>query len=204
MIHMTSPEPTTPKKESFSWRSLLMWIALALLLRWQVLEPRWIPSGSMLPTLQLQDRILVEKLRPRIARNTHHAISRGTLIVFKPPQRLLNAGYRSDSALIKRVIGIPGDQIEVKNGELFRNGSLIKEAWRERPIDYAMDPVIIKDHQLWVLGDNRNSSLDSHLWGPLPEEKVIGTAVWRYWPLKSFGPIRFPDQQKIENSPSLG
>jgi signal peptidase I len=67
-----------------------------------------------------------------------------------------------------------------------------------------MAPVIVPDHQLWVMGDNRNASLDSHLWGPLPEANVIGTAIWRYWPLNRFGPIRFSTTEGIESNSSAG
>jgi signal peptidase I len=58
-------------------------------------------------------------------------------------------------------------------------------------MEYEFGPVTVPAHHLLVLGDNRNASLDSHLWGPLPEDEVIGTAFWRYWPLQRFGPIRF-------------
>ena len=173
------------------WRSLLVWVLLALLLRWQVLEPRWIPSGSMLPTLQLQDRILVEKLRPRLERQRHQSLPLNSVVVFRVPEQLAQAGYDPNAALIKRVVGRPGDQLEVKEGQLIRNGSTIHEPWIADRMDYAMAPVEVPQGELWVMGDNRNASLDSHLWGPLPEEDVIGTAIWRYWPLSRFGPIRF-------------
>ncbi|MFN7678295.1 MAG: signal peptidase I, partial [Cyanobacteriota bacterium] len=85
----------------------------------------------------------------------------------------------------------PGDVIAVQGGELFRNGEPLREPWRPEPIDYRFGPVTVPEGHLLVLGDNRNASLDSHLWGPLPGEEVIGTAVWRYWPLERFGPLRF-------------
>ena len=72
-----SDQSTQSNQHRGGWRSLLVWVLLALLLRWQVMEPRWIPSGSMLPTLQLQDRILVEKLRPRLERQRHSHRSPG-------------------------------------------------------------------------------------------------------------------------------
>ncbi len=193
-----SPSNPNPDK-SKGLRSFLLWLAFALLLRWQVLEPRWIPSGSMLPTLQLQDRILIEKISPRISRATKKSLSIGSVVVFQAPSILVEAGYDKNSALIKRVVGLPGDHIEVQNGNLIRNGQLINEKWREEQIAYEMKSITVPDHQFWVLGDNRNNSLDSHIWGPLPEENVIGTAIWRYWPLKNFGPIRFPDQKDIES-----
>ncbi|WP_320674410.1 signal peptidase I [Prochlorococcus sp. MIT 1341] len=191
---MSTNTTPTKKKAGISWQNLFLWLVIALIVRWQILEPRWIPSGSMLPTLQIQDRILVEKITPRIYRRRNKSLKIGSVVVFHPPARLLEAGYDKNSALIKRVVGLPGDEIEIQNGQLFRNGELVKEIWRDSPINYEMEVIRIPEHQLWVLGDNRNNSLDSHLWGPLPEENVIGTAVWRYWPLQKFGPIRFSDQ----------
>ena len=159
---------------------------LALVLRWQVVEPRWIPSGSMLPTLQLQDRILVEKLRPRLGRS----LSPGTVVVFHPPEALIASGYDPRAALIKRVVAGPGDRLEVRDGKLWRNGTPLEHDWNAEPMAYSLAPFTVPEGELMVLGDNRNASLDSHLWGPLPREEVIGTAIWRYWPLQRFGPIR--------------
>ena len=155
----------------------------------------------MMPTLQLQDRILVEKIRPAILQSQHRHLVTGNIVVFSPPQSLVQAGYDPKAALIKRVVGQPGDRIEVHNGRLLRNGVLIEESWLAEPIAYDMSSVTVPQDQLWVMGDNRNSSLDSHIWGPLPEQNVIGTAVWRYWPLRRFGPIRVPDQQKGRTDP---
>ena len=184
-------------KRNSTWKTFLIWSALALLIRWQLVEPRWIPSGSMLPTLEIQDRILIEKIRPRITRNNQKHLEIESVVVFQPPENLINAGYDSKSALIKRIVGVPGDQIEVHNGNLYRNGDAIEEPWIEEPINYEMNSYLLSANELWVLGDNRNNSLDSHIWGPLPEENIIGTAIWRYWPIKKFGPIRFPTQKKI-------
>jgi signal peptidase I len=172
------------------WRrlvELLAWVGLALALRLWVVEPRWIPSGSMLPTLQLQDRILVEKVRPRLG----VPLKPGTVVVFRPPAALVAAGYDPAAALIKRVVAGPGDQVEVRGGQLLRNGAAVDPDWAAEPMNYQLAPLVLPPQALLVLGDNRNASLDSHLWGPLPRQQVIGTAVWRYWPLQRFGPIRF-------------
>jgi signal peptidase I len=165
---------------------VLVWVLLALVLRWAVLEPRWIPSGSMLPALQLQDRVLVEKLRARL----HGPIPIGTVVVFHPPTALIAAGYDPKAALIKRVVGQAGDEVEVRDGVLWRNGSKAAIDWSAEPMDYQLEPLTVPPDHLLVLGDNRNASLDSHLWGPLPQESLIGTAVLRYWPLNRFGWLR--------------
>jgi signal peptidase I len=175
-----------------SWKGLLVWILIALLLRWQAVEPRWIPSGSMIPTLQIQDRILIEKITPRLNNKLNKHLNLNTIVIFKPPKILTEAGYSDGSALIKRVVGLPGDKIEVTDGKLYRNGKEINEPWIKEPIQYEMEAINVPEYSLWVLGDNRNNSLDSHVWGALPEKNLIGTALARYWPLKKIGPIRFP------------
>ncbi len=197
---MKSEPPQTAGSMLKGWRSLLLWLSLALLLRWQVIEPRWIPSGSMLPTLQLQDRILVEKLRPRLNRS----LPNGTIVVFHAPPVLVAAGYDPKAALIKRIVGQPGDTLEVRDGQLWRNGIAVTETWRLDPIDYSLGPITVPKDHLLVLGDNRNASLDSHVWGPLPRAEVIGTAVFRYWPLNRLGPIRFSDLISPDRDEQLG
>ena len=202
---MSEPSADSTTRQG-SWRSLLLWVLLALLLRWQVVEPRWIPSGSMLPTLQLQDRILVEKLRPRLDRVRHQPLPLNSIVVFRVPEQLVQAGYDPDAALIKRVVGRPGDLLEVRDGRLWRNGDAVAEPWLGEEISYAMAPITVPENELWVMGDNRNASLDSHLWGPLPEADVIGTAILRYWPLSRFGPIRFsrPDALVTKSTAAIG
>ncbi len=182
------------------WLPLLAWVGLALLLRWGVVEPRWIPSGSMLPTLQLQDRVLVEKLRPRLQR----PLPPGTVVVFHAPPALVAAGYDPGAALIKRVVAGPGDRVEVRDGQLIRNGAPVAEPWLREAMAYSLAPLTVPEDALLVLGDNRNASLDSHLWGPLPRREVIGTAVFRYWPLDRLGPIRFSPPGRSDGPGQLG
>ena len=185
----SSPRSSTPSLVETLRRQVvpvLVWVLLALVLRWAVLEPRWIPSGSMLPALQLQDRVLVEKLRARL----HRPVPIGTVVVFHPPAALIAAGYDPKAALIKRVVGQAGDEVEVRDGVLWRNGSKAAIDWSAEPMDYQLEPLTVPPDHLLVLGDNRNASLDSHLWGPLPQRALIGTAVLRYWPLNRFGWLR--------------
>ncbi|ABX08975.1 signal peptidase I [Prochlorococcus marinus] len=194
---MTSPREKKPNQKKNSWTGIIIWILIAIFLRWQVIEPRWIPSGSMLPTLNIQDRILVEKLSPKIKKFKNPSAMRNAIVVFNPPQQLIDAGYESNAALIKRIVGIPGDKIEVNSGKLIRNGETVKETWLSEPIGYEMKKIIVPPHSFWVLGDNRNNSLDSHLWGELPEENLIGTALVRYWPINNIGSIRFSPSTNV-------
>jgi signal peptidase I len=188
------------KKSSIlkDFKNLFIWIIIALIIRWQVIEPRWIPSGSMLPTLQIQDKILVEKLTPKITSKSNLSKFKNKIIVFNVPEQLIEAGYGSDIALIKRVIGVPGDKVEVKEGKLFLNDIAQDNYISDRNINYSTGPYIVPEKSLWVMGDNRNNSMDSHIWGFLPYEKVIGEAIFRYWPLNNIGPIRFPALNNID------
>ena len=188
----SSKKPTSLLKD---FKNLIIWIIIALIIRWQVIEPRWIPSGSMLPTLQIQDKILVEKITTKINLKNNLFNLKDNIVVFKPPETLINAGYDSDIALIKRVIGIPGDKIEVKDGSLYLNDEIQNKFTTDKNINYSIGPIIVPKNSLWVMGDNRNNSMDSHVWGPLPYEKIIGKAILRYWPLNHFGPIYFPTAQ---------
>ena len=194
------PPPAAPSARAAGLLSqlarLLLWVLVALLLRWAVVEPRWIPSGSMLPTLQLQDRVLVEKLSPRFGAG----VRTGSIVVFHPPALLQEAGYDPRSALIKRVVAVAGDEVEVRQGRLWRNGQRADPDWAREPMDYDLEPYVVPAGALLVLGDNRNASLDSHLWGPLPEADLIGTAIWRYWPPARFGPVGFSSPHAVESS----
>ena len=187
------------KKSSIlkDFKNLFIWIIIALIIRWQVIEPRWIPSGSMLPTLQIQDKILVEKLTTKLTSKSNLSKLKNKIIVFNVPEQLIEAGYESNIALIKRVIGIPGDKVEVKEGNLYLNDIAQHNYISDRNINYSTGPYIVPENSLWVMGDNRNNSMDSHIWGFLPYEKVIGKAIFRYWPLNNFGPIRFPSLNNV-------
>ena len=179
-------------------RNLIIWIIIALIIRWQVIEPRWIPSGSMLPTLQIKDKILVEKLSPRFLPNKSLSKLKDKIIVFNAPEQLIEAGYQANTALIKRVIGVPGDKVEVKEGRLYLNDVLQNKYPTDQNINYSIGPLTVPEKSLWVMGDNRNNSMDSHIWGFLPYEKVIGKAIFRYWPFNKIGPIRFPALNNLD------
>ena len=160
-------------------------IALALGIRQFVAEARYIPSESMKPTLQINDRLVIEKLSYRFQEP-----QRGDIVVFWPPSEIVPAGQKRD-AFIKRIVGLPGDTVEVSNGEVFINGEVQDENYIQAPPNYEQTPVTIPDGNYFVLGDNRNASYDSHAWNIaepfVPEDQIIGKAVVRFWPLTRLG-----------------
>lgn len=102
-------------------------------------------------------------------------------MVFDPPRQLQEFGYTPDNAFIKRVIGEPGDIVQVANGKVYLNGQPLTEPYIAEPPNYQLNPVRVPDGQFFVMGDNRNNSNDSHIWGFLPRQNIIGRAVFRFW-----------------------
>jgi signal peptidase I len=155
-------------------------LILALLIRSFVAEPRFIPSDSMFPTLQVGDRLVVEKISYRF-----HSPTTGDIVVFNPPQEL--HGYAQDQAFIKRVIGLPGQVVKIQNGQVYLNGVSLPESYIAAPPDYQWGPATVPADRVFVMGDNRNNSNDSHVWGFLPQPNIIGRACFRFWPLSRIG-----------------
>ncbi|NEP77731.1 MAG: signal peptidase I [Okeania sp. SIO3C4] len=158
---------------------------LSLLVRIFIAEPRYIPSDSMIPTLEVGDRLVVEK----VSYYFHPPVA-GDIIVFQPPQLLQRYGYAKNQAFIKRVIGLPGDIIKIENGLVYKNDQPLTENYIAEPPEYTL-PISIKvpENQYFVMGDNRNNSNDSHVWGFLPNKNIIGRAIFRFWPYQRFGPL---------------
>jgi signal peptidase I len=165
-----------------NFQILVVALVLALLLRSYVAEPRFIPSDSMVPTLRIGDRLVVEKISYRL-----HPPQAGEIIVFDPPPQLQLQGYSKDQAFIKRIIGTPGQTIEVKQGTVYVNGQPRKEPYVAEPPKYAMPSVQVPENSVFVMGDNRNNSNDSHVWGFLPQEHIIGRAWVRFYPFDRAG-----------------
>ncbi len=194
---MTS-EPTTepksalvtsepPSKLKALWENLQILIValiLALLVRAYIAEPRFIPSDSMVPTLQVGDRLVVEKISYRL-----HQPKFGDIVVFDPPPQLQRQGYKKDQAFIKRIIGQPGQTIEIKNGKVFVNHQPLQEPYIAESPSYIMKPAQVPEGTFFVMGDNRNNSNDSHVWGFLPKENIIGHAWVRFYPFDRLGKV---------------
>jgi len=160
-------------------------LAVALLLRMTIIEPRYIPSLSMYPTFDVGDQLAVEKVTKRI-----RPFSRNEVVVFNPPssfQKLVETNYGINSkkrkeALIKRIVAVEGDTAVIKGGKLYINNELKDEPFTNEDAAYDFGPVSVPPGEVLVLGDNRNHSLDGHIWGFLPKKNVIGRAVFIYWP----------------------
>lgn len=181
-----------PPKEVI-WVEILKTLGLSAILafgiRTFVAEARYIPSKSMVPTLQVDDRLIIDKVSYHFKQP-----QRGDIVVFMPPDEASAVctgprTQRSKDAYIKRVIGLPGEKIEVKQGLVFINDSPLKETYLDSVPEYQYGPRVVPQGSYLVLGDNRNNSCDSHYWGFVPRENIIGHAIVRFWPLNRMGEI---------------
>jgi signal peptidase I len=165
-----------PAQETIHWGQIFVDImetvvlAVVLFLAINAISARVrVDGSSMIPTLQNGEFVLVNRLAYRLG-----DMQRGDIIVF----RSIN---ENDLDLIKRIIGLPGDTVLVQNGQVLVNGQPLSEPYIAAPPRYSGEWRVPEGH-LFVLGDNRNDSSDSHQWGLLPLENVIGKAILIYWP----------------------
>ena len=148
-----------------------------------------IQSISMEPTLHEGQYLIVSK-----AAYWLHPPERGDIIVLDPPNG------RSTIPYIKRVIGLPGETIEVRDGRVWINGIALNEPYISGPPAYH-ESVVLGKHEYLVLGDNRNNSSDSHVWGVLPRDNIIGKSIFRYWPPDKWGLIPHYSFPELEATP---
>ncbi len=159
---------------------VLIAFALSWVLRTYVIEARKIPTGSMLPTIQLDDRVIVDKF---FFKHVDH-ISSGDIIVFHPPP-----SAHATEDFIKRVVGLPGDTLEIRNHTTYVNGQPLYEPYVTDKSKNDFGPVVVPTGSVFVMGDNRNNSDDSRVWGFLPIENITGRSLFRYWPLDHIGAL---------------
>ena len=180
----SAPVPPRPESLWSNVRVLVIALVVALVVRVTIAEPRYIPSNSMDPTLHIGDRLLVDKVSYR-----WQPPHRGDIVVFNPPSQLVEMGYQTSQAFIKRIIGEPGETIQVTEGRVLINGQPLPEPYIVEAPQYDMPAVRIPPGYVFVLGDNRNDSNDSHVWGPLPQPNLIGKAKLRFWPMDRLGSV---------------
>jgi signal peptidase I len=196
-LESSTPKPIAPwwKAHAETIRIVAIAFVLAFLLRTFIVEPRFIPSGSMEPTLQVYDRIIVDKISYQVSQP-----QRGEILIFYPPA----SPFIEDNskAYIKRLIGLPGDQIRIQAGQVFVNDIAIAEPYIAEPADYTFKgTVTVPPNSYWVMGDNRNNSNDSHVWGFLPRQNILGRAILRFWPLDSrLGQIQTPKYAEAQTT----
>lgn len=175
-------------------------VVMVIIIRFFLGEIRWIPSGSMKPTLTEGDRIVVERVT-----RFFKTPERGDIMVFYPPQTelkytpwklfsRLTGFFCKDVAYIKRVIGMPGDKLEVKTDKdgktfVYINDKQLDEPYVKSVYDYSLcteamycGPIIIPEGEYFMMGDNRGNSQDSRYWGTLKQDRFIGRAVFLFWP----------------------
>ena len=201
MTASASPSPTTTTpKPPFRYRALVEWLAIlaaailaAVLLRVFVIESFSIPSGSMEPTLNVNDRLLVNKLS-----YDFHGVHRGDIVVFKKPADETAPGI---THLVKRVIGLPGETISARAGHVYIDGKYLNEPWLPK-VDQGVTvfPASIRGclpsppgscrippGTYMMLGDNRTDSSDSRFLGPISGHLFVGRAFILVWPLSRIG-----------------
>jgi len=156
-------------------KDVLVALAVALVLRASVADARVVPTPSMVPTVYPGDRVFMERVVLRFT-----GVDRGDIVVFQPP-------FETTDPYLKRVIGLPGETVEVRKGQVLIDGVALDEPYLKEAPRYTYGPVTIPEDKLLVLGDNRNDSYDSHSWGLLDRDAVEGRAWFRYWPMNRIG-----------------
>ena len=202
-----APEPAPAKQD---WKRFVretletVGLAVILFLVINIFSVRVRVEGfSMLPTLDNGEYVLISRMAYKLG-----DYQRGDIIVFRPPmypdapywQRLFGLPGFDDNYedYIKRIIGLPGETVKIANGTVYINGVQLIEPYIVAPPDYSNEWTV-PEGQLFVLGDNRNNSADSHAWGFLPEENILGKALVVYWPFAEF--MIIPSHQPVLAAP---
>jgi len=162
------------------WAVVLLAIIVIVLVRAYVFESFYVPSGSMIPTIEINDHMIVDKLSYHL-----HAVGFGNIIVFHKP---INDPAPPDvHYLVKRVIGLPGQTIWSHDGKVYINGKAIPEPFLPKGVKtYNIPKTYIPKNEYYVLGDNRGNSADSRVFGPISKSLIVGRVVLIYWPLSQW------------------
>lgn len=184
--HISAQEHEQPKRqkpsfgrELFSWiGSLATAIIAALLIITFVFQIILVDGPSMMNTLQDGERMFVTKINYRF-----HDPERFDVVVCHFPER-------GRENFVKRIVGVPGDTIAVRNGQLYVNGEMVQEDYIDYPPQYTMEEVTVAEGHYFVLGDNRAVSNDSHIVGQLTRDQIVGEVQAVIWPLSAIRTIQ--------------
>ena len=155
-------------------------LTIALTVRATMVQAFFIPSESMVPTLKIGDRLLVDKIGYRM-----HDVHRGDIVVFRRPP---NESNKSINDLIKRVVGLPGDTVEAIDGKVYINSQPLPEKYLPPgTVTVNMPRQVIPVDNYWVMGDNRGNSADSRVFGPIDRKLIVGRAFLRVFPVTKVG-----------------
>jgi signal peptidase I len=197
------PESTTPTSRRRAGlgcllelvETLVLTLVIFFVIQNFVAQPFQVKGDSMEHSFEPDDYVLVDKLSPH-----WDPYSRGDVIVLQPPQGWAN----EKTPFIKRVIGVGGDTVQVKDGLVYVNGTALDEPYLfadatglRQPTSSDEPQWVVPANDIFVMGDHRQRSADSRLFGPIPVTSVLGRAVIRYWPLAAFGPIEAPSYASI-------
>jgi signal peptidase I len=137
----------------------------------EVVAAYYIPSVSMVPTLKVNDRIIVDR-NPYTTKSPQ----RGDIIVFKPNKKLQQEGYKD--SFVKRIIGLPGEKVQIKQGKIYINDKVIAEKYLNAPTENRPESIVVPANSYYVLGDNRDNAYDSRSWGFVKRDLITGKVIW--------------------------
>lgn len=165
---------------------MIVAFAIVFVVRAFIVGMYYIPSESMLPTLQVNDHVMVTKFTYQM-----EAPERGDIFVFKyPPNDSSGVPDGEKVDYVKRVIGLPGEVIEIKNGTVYIDGQPLEEPYLAEGTQMQdFGPETVPEDAYFAMGDNRNNSNDSRYWGPVEEAYIEGKVQWIYWPLDRWGRV---------------
>ena len=206
-------------KETLEWiYCILIALILALLVRYYIATPTIVKQPSMYPTLEQDQRLILN----RLARTTHEELKRGDIVTFEAPSMTYIPRYEADldnpvakyenepeglfskfvyyvletnkTSYIKRVIGLPGEHVEIKDGKVYINGEELDEPYLQEDVvteslDGAFTDIIVPEGTVFLMGDNRPQSTDCRRFGCIPLEKIESKVWIRFWPLNLFGKV---------------
>jgi signal peptidase I len=164
-----------------SWlRDLVVSVAISAFIIVFLYQPVRVEGTSMLPMLEDQDRLFINKIAYRVG-----DIHQGDVVVFQYPRD-------HTKSYIKRVIGLPGDDIRIEHGRVYVNGAQLKEAYVPNRFtdDRSQPEIVLAPNNYWVMGDHRSISSDSRDFGPVDRELIYGKAAFVYWPMEQVGVVR--------------